>query len=325
MIWSDRSSSRPWQATTRTSTSRVCSVPDGLVDAVRHPDELEVRVVGQGPLDVEGVQALDGDECADESVSHGAATSPACFAWPGRGGSHRHGQRRRLLGADLRAQEEPERPGVRGERELLRQRRGCLEDVRRRLALHRRAKDLDVYLVARYRELGRDPTDVELMMFAQANSEHCRHKIFNAEWYVDGEKQDALAVPADQAVDRGAPGGRAVGVQGQRGGRRGPAAERFFPDADGVYRGHAEAVAHPRQGRDPQPPDRDLAVPRRGDRLGRRDPRRGRDRPRRASRRRASSASRCRTCASPARSSRGSRRPSSGSARRRGSRPRSTS
>ena len=38
------------------------------------------------------------------------------------------------------------------------------------------------YLVTAFRNLGRDPTDVELMMFAQANSEHCRHKIFNAEF-----------------------------------------------------------------------------------------------------------------------------------------------
>ena len=43
------------------------------------------------------------------------------------------------------------------------------------------------YLRKRYAELGRDPSDVELMMFAQANSEHCRHKIFNASWTVDGE------------------------------------------------------------------------------------------------------------------------------------------
>jgi phosphoribosylformylglycinamidine synthase len=42
------------------------------------------------------------------------------------------------------------------------------------------------YLVAAFGKLGRDPTDVELMMFAQANSEHCRHKIFNAEFVVDG-------------------------------------------------------------------------------------------------------------------------------------------
>ncbi len=46
------------------------------------------------------------------------------------------------------------------------------------------------YLVASYTDLDRDPTDAELMMFAQANSEHCRHKIFNASWVIDGEEQD---------------------------------------------------------------------------------------------------------------------------------------
>jgi phosphoribosylformylglycinamidine synthase len=43
------------------------------------------------------------------------------------------------------------------------------------------------YLVRAFHKLGRDPTDVELMMFAQANSEHCRHKIFNADFVIDGE------------------------------------------------------------------------------------------------------------------------------------------
>ena len=45
------------------------------------------------------------------------------------------------------------------------------------------------YLSRAYNEVGRDPTDVELMMFAQANSEHCRHKIFNADWVVNGAAQ----------------------------------------------------------------------------------------------------------------------------------------
>ncbi len=45
------------------------------------------------------------------------------------------------------------------------------------------------YLVDSFAEMDRNPTDVELMMFAQVNSEHCRHKIFNAEWVVDGKKQ----------------------------------------------------------------------------------------------------------------------------------------
>jgi phosphoribosylformylglycinamidine synthase len=45
------------------------------------------------------------------------------------------------------------------------------------------------YLVTNFTALQRNPTDVELMMFAQANSEHCRHKIFNAEWVIDGQRQ----------------------------------------------------------------------------------------------------------------------------------------
>ena len=45
------------------------------------------------------------------------------------------------------------------------------------------------YLVKAYASLGRNPTDVELMMFAQANSEHCRHKIFRADWWIDDEPQ----------------------------------------------------------------------------------------------------------------------------------------
>jgi phosphoribosylformylglycinamidine synthase len=45
------------------------------------------------------------------------------------------------------------------------------------------------YLFINFNHLQRNPTDVELMMFAQANSEHCRHKIFNAEWLIDGDKQ----------------------------------------------------------------------------------------------------------------------------------------
>jgi len=52
------------------------------------------------------------------------------------------------------------------------------------------AEDEIDYLVQSFNELGRNPNDVELMMFAQANSEHCRHKIFNASWDIDGEAQE---------------------------------------------------------------------------------------------------------------------------------------
>jgi phosphoribosylformylglycinamidine synthase len=57
------------------------------------------------------------------------------------------------------------------------------------LGLALSADEID-YLAQAYIELGRNPSDVELMMFAQANSEHCRHKIFNASWTIDGVDQD---------------------------------------------------------------------------------------------------------------------------------------
>ncbi len=67
--------------------------------------------------------------------------------------------------------------------------RDALATANTELGLALSEQEID-YLVGCYEELGRDPTDAELMMFAQANSEHCRHKIFNASWVIDGEAQD---------------------------------------------------------------------------------------------------------------------------------------
>ena len=64
-----------------------------------------------------------------------------------------------------------------------------LEKTNRELGLALSAFEIE-YLITAYEKLGRNPTDAELMMFAQANSEHCRHKIFNASWTLDGEPQD---------------------------------------------------------------------------------------------------------------------------------------
>ena len=102
------------------------------------------------------------------------------------------------------------------------------------------ASDEIAYLAARYGELGRDPTDVELMMFAQANSEHCRHKIFNAEVYLDGELQpDSLFQLIKRSTER-APDGVLSAYKDNAAVVEGVAAERLFPDPDGVYRGHHE-------------------------------------------------------------------------------------
>ncbi|WP_067707929.1 phosphoribosylformylglycinamidine synthase [Erwinia sp. ErVv1] len=66
--------------------------------------------------------------------------------------------------------------------------RSALEQANRRLGLALAEDEID-YLLSAFQTLGRNPNDIELYMFAQANSEHCRHKIFNADWIIDGEQQ----------------------------------------------------------------------------------------------------------------------------------------
>lgn len=72
---------------------------------------------------------------------------------------------------------------------VLAQGRAALVEANRTLGLALADDEID-YLVKNFTALGRDPNDIELMMFAQANSEHCRHKIFNATWDIDGKAQD---------------------------------------------------------------------------------------------------------------------------------------
>ena len=66
--------------------------------------------------------------------------------------------------------------------------RAALEKANVSLGLALAEDEID-YLVENFTKLGRNPNDIELMMFAQANSEHCRHKIFNADWTIDGVEQ----------------------------------------------------------------------------------------------------------------------------------------
>ncbi|MFP6803255.1 MAG: phosphoribosylformylglycinamidine synthase, partial [Pseudomonadales bacterium] len=99
------------------------------------------------------------------------------------------------------------------------------------------------YLEDAYTELNRNPTDVELMMFAQANSEHCRHKIFNADWVIDGAAQPHSLFGMIRHTSKLAPEGivsaysdNAAVIVGSRGGR-------FFADGDDhIYRAHYEPV-----------------------------------------------------------------------------------
>lgn len=72
---------------------------------------------------------------------------------------------------------------------LLAEGRKALEEANVSMGLALSEDEID-YLAEAFTKLDRDPTDVELMMFAQANSEHCRHKIFNARWTIDGEERE---------------------------------------------------------------------------------------------------------------------------------------
>ncbi|MCL9776016.1 phosphoribosylformylglycinamidine synthase [Vibrio methylphosphonaticus] len=81
-------------------------------------------------------------------------------------------------------------PAPYAEVDLLTGGRKALEKANVTLGLALAEDEIDYLLESFTEKLGRNPTDIELMMFAQANSEHCRHKIFNADWTIDGVKQE---------------------------------------------------------------------------------------------------------------------------------------
>ncbi|WP_076591489.1 phosphoribosylformylglycinamidine synthase [Herminiimonas arsenitoxidans] len=85
------------------------------------------------------------------------------------------------------------------------------------------------YLLAAFTTAKRNPTDVELMMFAQANSEHCRHKIFNADWTIDGVKQDKSLFAMIKNTHQLAPRGTVVAYSDNSSVIEGATVTRFYP------------------------------------------------------------------------------------------------
>lgn len=99
------------------------------------------------------------------------------------------------------------------------------------------------YLVTSFQALGRNPNDIELMMFAQANSEHCRHKIFNADWVVDGTAQKRSLFKMIRNTTECSPAGVLSAYSDNAAVISGSEGYRFFPDpASGVYGAHAEDI-----------------------------------------------------------------------------------
>ncbi|MDX1654076.1 MAG: phosphoribosylformylglycinamidine synthase [Candidatus Competibacteraceae bacterium] len=121
--------------------------------------------------------------------------------------------------------------------------RSALDNANRELGLALSEEEID-YLLESFIRLGRNPTDVELMMFAQANSEHCRHKIFNAHWVIDGRSQEHSLFAMIRNTHALAPAGvlsayrdNASVIQGQR-------AARLLVDPDCGRYGWSEEDVH---------------------------------------------------------------------------------
>ncbi|HEV8262073.1 MAG TPA: phosphoribosylformylglycinamidine synthase [Burkholderiales bacterium] len=113
--------------------------------------------------------------------------------------------------------------------------RAALEGANREMGLALSEDEID-YLVNNFQRMKRNPTDVELMMFAQANSEHCRHKIFNADWIIDGKKQDKSLFGMVRHTHAQHPQGTVVAYSDNAAIMEGAEIARFYPDASGVYR-----------------------------------------------------------------------------------------
>ena len=111
--------------------------------------------------------------------------------------------------------------------------RAALEEANVSMGLALSEDEID-YLVDAFTKLQRNPTDVELMMFAQANSEHCRHKIFNARWTIDGEDREETLFGMIRRTHQMAPQGTVTA----------------YADNAAIFEGADAARLYPRPGKD---------------------------------------------------------------------------
>ena len=113
----------------------------------------------------------------------------------------------------------------------------ALADANTELGLALSGDEID-YLFDTFTRLERNPSDAELMMFAQANSEHCRHKIFNADWVIDGEVMGRSLFSMIRHTHQTSPEGTLVAYSDNASVIEGFRAQRFYPDQSGSYARH---------------------------------------------------------------------------------------
>ena len=112
--------------------------------------------------------------------------------------------------------------------------RAALEEANAAMGLALAPDEID-YLLEHYRRIARDPTDVELTMFAQANSEHCRHKIFNASWIIDGVPRQETLFGMIKTTHARHPEGTVVAYADNAAVMEGRPVARFTPAPGGQY------------------------------------------------------------------------------------------
>lgn len=113
----------------------------------------------------------------------------------------------------------------------------ALIDSNQSLGLALNAQEID-YLFDNFSKLERNPTDVELMMFAQANSEHCRHKIFNADWIIDQQEQSLSLFKMIKNTYKHSSEGILSAYSDNSSVIEGPIVDRFYPDESNQYLYH---------------------------------------------------------------------------------------
>lgn len=118
--------------------------------------------------------------------------------------------------------------------DILNQGKSALEKTNIELGLALSDGEID-YLVESFTKLERNPTDIELMMFAQANSEHCRHKIFNADWTIDNTEQAKSLFAMIRNTYHKHPEGLLSVYSDNSAVMAGYDGERFYADKDGKY------------------------------------------------------------------------------------------
>jgi len=121
--------------------------------------------------------------------------------------------------------------------------RDALKDADAQMGLALAADEID-YLLTLFTAEGRNPTDAELLMFAQANSEHCRHKIFNASWVIDGEAKSQSLFQMVRTTHQKNPQGTVVAYSDNAAIIEGAPAARFYPNPASGHYGYQSAKTH---------------------------------------------------------------------------------